>query len=56
MDHLLSQPDAWFAHHAVFDHDTGGLLAEIEQPFLACMWPTISTPRPPARFAATASG
>jgi pimeloyl-ACP methyl ester carboxylesterase len=35
MDHLLCQPDAWYGHHAVFEHDTGGLLGKIRQPFLA---------------------
>ena len=34
LDHLLTQPDAWWPHHAVFDHDAGTLLKDLKQPVL----------------------
>ena len=34
IDHLLAQPDAWWPHHAVFDHNAGILLKELDQPVL----------------------
>ena len=34
LDHLLTQPNAWWPHHAVFDHDAGVLLKDLKQPVL----------------------
>ena len=34
LDHLLTQPNAWWPHHAVFDHDAGILLKDLKQPVL----------------------
>ena len=34
VDHLLAQPDAWWPYHAVFDHNAGVLLKELDQPVL----------------------
>ena len=34
VDHLLTQPDPWWAHHAVFDSPTGEQLSTLRQPLL----------------------
>jgi len=34
VDHLLTQPHPWWAHHAVFDSPTGEQLSTLRQPLL----------------------